>query len=174
MLFAKSRARKAVVEALTPTVRIVERTGGLPTGFWEDAYVLGFMFGSAGALAKYVTRGSLKGEALGLVILQALTEISGSPAEVIGPRLSAHIRGATPDFTEGARNAEKIVSAAFGANLESNDPDIVRARERANATRQIDAALSGPVSEAARISGTLQEMLFHERVRSRLGKGGSA
>jgi hypothetical protein len=169
MLFKKSRAVKAATQAVQPFIKTLEMTGGLPPGFWEDPYVLGYLSGCIGIFAKLSTNGKIAGGDLGLVMINVLNEVSNSRGMEIAQRVIEFQHRNNSDFAKGVANADKAVSVAYGLRDYDADPDVIAARSTAAATDSFMTSMAPSSTEASKVSGVLQMTLFYDVVRARLG-----
>ena len=173
MFFKRARATKAARDAVRPFIRAIEQVGGIPSGFWDDPYVVGFLTAYINQFAKLSTRGKISDDDLGMVIIDVFEVISGQSAEPIARRGLELQNSRDADYAKGVDNALKVFSVCFGQKHYDNDPDVIKARELSNQLGDfgLRSATGGPMSETARVGGTLQNMLFYQIVFERLGEG---
>lgn len=158
----------AATQAVEPLIRTLEMTGGVPEGFWEDAYVLGFLNGCIGIMAKMATRGKIDGGDLGQVMIGVFDAISGGQGSEIATRVIPLQESEDTEFLRGVTSAAKTISVAYGFPDYDTDPDVVAARRLAKSMSSVSSIFAGP-SEAAQVAGALHKMLFFNVVRDRLG-----
>src|SRR5215203_2158194 len=72
----RRRAIKTAVEALRPLIGAIQHHHGLPVGFWNDPYIVGFFTAMAGQYAKLSTKGRITGSDLGFALATTLTALS--------------------------------------------------------------------------------------------------
>jgi len=118
----RERAVRAAIEGTQPYLTMLH---GLPPGYWDDPYVLGFLFGTIGAFAKAATSGKITGVKLGYAVGEALGTLSGDP--VIIRRANALGLQAEPSFEKGQGEGLAIVCFALG--IRSQHPLLEAARE---------------------------------------------
>ena len=164
----KRKTTNEVTQALQPLIHTLESTTGLPRGFWEDAYVLGFMTGSiAATLAMFASRDKL-GDDLGNVFTAVFDGLAGGGGKDIMKRARLFDDEQNRDFLRGTRNAHKVISVTFGLPGYEDDPDVIRAREMSAALEPMMSFTFGHTPEASAVGGTLQKKLFLDVVRQRL------
>lgn len=161
----RKKALKESVEATLPIIRTLEMTGGLPQGFWNDAYVLGFINGCIVLFAKRSAGGNLAGETLGMVIMDAFPLISGADRTVIANRVIELQQIRQADFLRGFENAYKCIMYGFDPNAFQDDPDVIAAKALAAKMPSM-----GVTDANAQVGGALIQMLFYKDVRQRLGR----
>lgn len=173
MFFKRSRATKAATDAVRPFIRCIEGIGGIPPGFWDDPYVLGFLTAYIRQFAKLSTRGKIGGDDLGMVYGDVFEAISGQSWEPIARRSLELQNSGNADYAKGFDNALKVFSVCFGQKHYDDDPDVIKARELSNQLGDfgLRSTTGGPMNETARVGGTLQDILFYRVVFERLGEG---
>ena len=163
----RRKATQTAIEALQPMVSVIERTRGIPDGFWKDPYVLGFFSGGIGVFAKLASNGKIKGTELGRVLIDSLDSLSQGQGNQITRSIVEFQQSRNLDFLKGVGNADKIISVAYGFSGYEDDPDIIEAKKRTKLTNSSMDALLGPTSETAALGGQLQMMLFYDVVNDR-------
>ncbi|WP_395016082.1 hypothetical protein [Dongia sp.] len=166
---ARRKATKAATEAVRPLIKLLEITDGLPAGFWEDPYVLGYINGCIGLFAKLVTRGAVKGADMGYVMMDVLSDVSGRNGQEIVRNVIRLQQSKDAEYMRGIANADKCISVTYGLTDYDQDPDVVEARRRAPVIRKELSSITGESSENANAGAALQEMLFYDVVRARFG-----
>jgi hypothetical protein len=164
------RRRKAIDVAAQASSQLVKTCGawsGLPPGFWQDAYVLGFLSGTIIVFAEMVLGKKPQGEELGHIIIGTYERLNSLECSVITRRISALQTAKDPDYLLAVANAIKTVAVTYGHPGFANDTDVIAATELGRATRGI--AL--PANQQAEVGGALQTLLFYDVVRNRLGDG---
>lgn len=165
----RRRATKMALEAVQPILRTLEMSGGIPSGFWDDPYVLGYLGGTAAIFAKMTTQGKIAGESLGQVMITVYETLSGLDGVEISKKVLLLQSSNDKDFLKGLGNADKTICVAYGIEGYEDDPDVVEAKELVKKMGP-DFAFLGETTEAAQISGCLTQMLFYQVVRDRLGE----
>ncbi|MEQ8369395.1 MAG: hypothetical protein RIE31_06530 [Alphaproteobacteria bacterium] len=157
-------AAAAARQAVAPLVDTFRRTGGLPDGFWDDAYVFGYMGGTAAMAARLAAGGSLDEETLGEVVLSVLEECAGRDRDWLAGRAEALHGAADAAFAEGRRNAEKVMTVAMGGRQFDKDPDVRAARDLVQRMRAMKL-LQKNAEPRADVAACLQTLLLFDRVR---------
>lgn len=124
----RPKAIKVAIGALRPVVNAVAANNGLPSGFWNDEFVLGHMFGATGVFARIATDGSISGREIGETAIHVFSELSGSDGMVIARRAGLLKQGQNAEFTKGVSAADRIISVAYGLKDHEADPDVKAAR----------------------------------------------
>ncbi len=168
----RSRAASAFQAAAAGVRAYIDafaRAGGLPRGFWEDAFVLGFLTLSVQTFSRMATSFRLADRDLGLVTSAVFDQLSGGDGTRILRRIQALGAAGNPDFREGARNADKILCVAHGMSRCDDDPDVVRARAAAHLYPAPLVELPGARLGGAPHVSALIRALFFDIVERRLG-----
>lgn len=167
MLFGKrQRALRTIVSALKPLVqRAVANNGGVvPRGFWNDAYALGYLLGTATHFARLVNPKGMKEEDLGMVLIMALRKLSGSDAETITDRILYLQQSSDPDFRRAVDASEKPIAWIYEIIPMEHDPLIRKATRIEGATLPGGEKPARPV-----IAWRLHQILFYDVLEKRLG-----
>jgi hypothetical protein len=99
------RGRKAAVAAISPFLEASRFSlGSIPEAIWRDAYLVGFLAMLASLEAKRAT-GSLTSHALGLVQAEALAQLSGESADLLGERICSFSTEQDARFNDGCLQA---------------------------------------------------------------------
>ncbi len=166
----RRRAQEAALEAVQPFVTAIASTGGIPTGFWEDPFVLGFFNGCISAFAKLATQGKIAGVDLGLVLMSVYDSVTGGNGRETGLRAHTFIEKQEPDFIRGLDNAIKLVAFTYGLADLSDDPDVIEATKVHEAVDASLSGITGPISETSAVAGALSHILFYDVVQERFGE----
>lgn len=166
MLFGRrQKALRTIVDALKPLVQraVSGNNGRLPPGFWDDAYVLGYLMGTATHFARLVNPDGMKDEDLGMVLIAALRKLSGSDAEAITDRILQLQEVRERDFKRAVDASEKPIAWIYEIVPMEHDK-LVR-----DATRIEAATLpGGEKPERSAIAWRLHQMLFYDEIDKRL------
>lgn len=162
MFFTSKRQKVAreVIDHVRPLFRTVEMSAGhQPALFVNDPYVLGFVVGSAGFLAKASSDNSLSSSDIGLVTSDVIEGLFGKPGIAsVQQAMSLVKQGQNPEFKRGIANGQKAVVVALGGAGEfAADPDV-------NA-----AMAQGPGTPPLAAAATLQQRLFYDYIFRKYG-----
>ncbi len=169
---ARRRVTGTTTEAALPLVRIVEMTHGLPPGFWDDPYVLGFLHGVIGIFTRMAGGRDFSSEDKGRVLIDTFSNISGQDGMTITRKVLALTQAKDPDYVAAVHNADKLLSITYGIPGYENDPDVLEASKNAEGLAAISADLgivSSSDSPNAAITGALQMRLYYDVVVKRFG-----
>jgi len=147
----------------------LERAVGVPAGFWDDPFALGFLVGCA---LKAVTAANieLEGSARSRVAGTALSDLSGHDARTMAGRLRSLARTSDPTFRSGWDNAERLLAYTWGFYPDDRaDPDIAEARRRVEHLRAAGLFCGETISEHKAIAVALQLLLFNDVIVARFG-----
>lgn len=162
MFFTSKRKKVAreVIDHVRPLFRTVEMSAGhQPALFVNDPYVLGFVVGSAGFLAKAASDNTLSTSDIGLVTSDVIEGLFGKPGLTsVQQAMSLLKQGQNPEFQRGIANGQKAVLVALGGASEvATDPDVKAAMTQSPST--------SPSAAAA----TLQQHLFYDYIFRKYG-----
>lgn len=129
MFFTSKRKKvtRKVIDHVRPLFRTVEMSAGHQPGlFVNDSYVLGFVVGSAGFLAKAASDNSLSSSDIGLVTLDVIEGLFGKPGVASAQQAMSLLKqGQDSEFQRGIANGQKTVLVALGGASEiASDPDV--------------------------------------------------
>ena len=147
----------------------LERAVGVPVGFWDDSFALGFLVGCA---LKAVDAASMEmeGSARARVAGTALAKLSGHDARTMAGRLRSLARTCDPAFRNGWDNAERLLAYTWGFYPDDRkDPDIVEARRRVEHLRVAGLFAGESISDHKAIAVALQLLLFNDVIVERFG-----
>ncbi len=147
----------------------LERAVGVPPGFWDDPFALGFLVGcalKAVAAANMEAEGSARSRVAGM----ALGALSGHDARTMAGRLRSLARACDPSFRNGWDNAERLLAYSWGFYPDDrNDPDIAEARKRVEHLRAAGLFNGETISDHKAIAVALQLLLFNDVIVERFG-----
>ena len=159
---SRQKATEHTIAALRPLIGVVQKSCGIPTGFWRDEFVLGF-FSFMLTFHRDLTSGTrLSDEDKGRVMADVLTALSNMNGLAIAREVAALATGSkkTADFETGADNAAVLAFFIVGKlkNADSNE-HVIKAREM--------ASLGGQAADHKAITGYLMLLLFIYPLRGR-------
>ncbi len=166
--FERHRLAAQVAPGVQPYVEaFAQRYGALPTGYWEDEYVLGFVPAMAGLIVKALTRGQIGERDALAVVRECLDNITGGHGGDILGRVERLALTQSPEFVSGARAAGKVIGFSAG-QLPADDADLQRARKAAGIA---PAAPHRTPELFAATATALVNLLFYDPVNQRLMAG---
>lgn len=171
-MFGSSR-KKAInnsVEAVSQLVRTSAAWNGLPAGYWSDAYVLGFLTTTIAIFAELALGKRPPADELGFIIIGTYERLNPVESNCILQRIAQLQQSKDVDYFKATENAVKTIAVTYGDTRFDNDKDVQDAAKLAHAMR---GQISPAVNIHAEIGGSLQSLLFHQVVRSRLAPSDS-
>jgi len=164
MIFGSNKNKSLasdISNATRKAVSLVENQHGVPTGFWEDSYVLGYLMGQINAFMSVFGGDDLSVADKGRVVVDCLGDLSGKKGKGISEQSMVYASSEDPDFMRANQNgmfiamveAEKLPDAA-------NNPVIAATRQ------QLDAAGEG--TSLADVAKHLTQHHWVGEVRARL------
>lgn len=147
----------------------LDRAIGVPLGFWDDPFALGFLVGCA-MKAISAAKMEIEGTARSRVAGMALGSLSGHDPRTMAGRLRSLARSNNPSFRTGWDNAERLLVYSWGFYPDDrNDPDIAEARKRVEHLRAAGLFSGETISEHKAIAVALQLLLFNDVIVQRFG-----
>ncbi len=164
MIFGSKKNQELTNEiskAARQTLSMVENQHGVPSGFWQDSYVLGFLMGQINAFMSVFGGESLSVADKGRVVVDCFGELSGMKGKGISEQSMVYASSEDPDFMRANQNgmfiamvqAEKLPDAA-------NNPVVAATRTH------LDAAGEG--TSMADVAKFLTQQHWVGEVKSRL------
>jgi hypothetical protein len=167
MMFGLKRklALQAVIDNVRPLIGIFQQYEGIPVGFWQDRYVLGFIsmlivhhmnLASSGSL----TNSNLSTEDKGRVLIETFTTLSNINGIEITRNYRELLAARDPEFLRGSHNAAVTMGYATN-NLANEDahPGLMEAKNI--------AARMGKAGDRTQIGSLLMMELFYNEVQKR-------
>jgi len=136
-------------------------------GFWEDAYVLGFLLCAALQLTQGRHGDDLEPIAAADAVLHALGDASGAGVDDMKDRVGVLQNEGNLEYLGAMKAADKLVRFIAGSATARLDPLVLAAREKAVRMREDGSLDPDKVSEEAALRGVLVNTLFTEVVMAR-------
>jgi hypothetical protein len=158
-----SKRRKAVrvaVDNIRPIIGIIQYNYGIPAGFWQDEYLLGFFGFLIGFHMQRVSGGTLSQTDKGQGLADAFTEISNINGAAIARQFTTLAFAETEDFKRGGDNAALI--AFYTIEALKNESE----NEHVKEAKQIMEKL-GEGNDRAQIAGILMHNLLINDIAER-------
>jgi len=99
----------------------------VPSGMWEDPYIIGFTQMTASFRAKIATEGRARGVDLGQALVDVYTAISHTNGVAIVKDSVRLLKQMQPDYVRGCDDAITIQEYMFGMLKNKNIPLVARA-----------------------------------------------
>lgn len=164
----REKARDAIVTGLQPIVSFSAMVHGrLPHGYWDDPFVLGFMYGCARQLADTAV-GKQDDSERNQARTEAFDVLSDGGAQRIAQRTATMVNPRDPDFATGLAHGLTCVMYASGVKLE-DQPLFARARKIGSNYTIVLGFSDAKDPQRISTAGALVHILFHEVVTQRLG-----
>lgn len=162
-MFGRNRrlATEHTINAVRPIIGIVQNFQGLPSGFWRDEFVLGFVGFMVGFHANYTSGRNLSSEDKGQLLIDVFTALSNlNGAEIARESTRLALQSPkSPDFERGADNAAICAFASIGKVSEQGRPHYEQAKE---------IALSqGQRLDHSAVAAVLMKRLFFDPLREK-------
>jgi hypothetical protein len=160
----RKRVASEVIDAVRPTIAMIQNGRGLPAGFWDDDYVLGFLYGQVTACILVFGGMQMKPAEQGAILVASFTALSNMNGLAITRRATKLSEIKDPTFQQGLQNGMLTVMYRFErVKDEAGDPHIARATEAAKSSS------STPAREE--IAAHLRASLWQDEVTKRFGSG---
>ena len=157
-------------QAVGQLVNLCQAFSDLPSGFWRDPYVLGFLTTTIAVFAE-MTLGKKPGaEEMGFIIMGVYERLNPLQAKNIAHQIVALQEAKEANYFRAVEKAYKTIAVTYGHPGFENDPDVIDAARLASAMRGA-ISISNPNAE---LGGALQSMLFIQVVKERLRAEGQS
>lgn len=159
--------RKKVTDQTIQMVRqpyaLFQNTYGIPQGFWQDEFVLGFFGVKIGLVSQALGQGRLSTTDKGRVLQDTFTALSNMNGEAIARRFGDFAREEpqSADFRLGCDNGEIVTLAAFGKGTPQGRAAIEEAKS--------EAAAQGRPGDVGAVATILAMKLFVGPLVERFG-----
>lgn len=167
MIFG-SKKNKALADEISKaagrTVSMVDNGHGVPTGFWQDSYVLGFLMGQINAFMSVMGGDGLSVADKGRVVVECLGSLSGMKGKGISEQSMVFASSQDPDFMRANQNGMFIAMVQAERLPDGVDNPVVAATRS-----QLDAAGEG--TSMADVAQYLTQQHWVGEVKSRLSLG---
>lgn len=156
----RKKATNAALNALRPIVGTLQSEWGpgIPPGFWDSGYIIGFLHLLIGYYAKIATDGKITGEGLGYVAEEVYTALAHQDGAAILRRATGLINSQDKEFNRGADDATTVFFYSIGRlRDEERNPLVVEAKQA--------AAALGKLHDRSQITALLMIATFSEEVK---------
>ncbi len=159
------KSTKAALETVQSLIDAFDIAGGLPEGFWEDPFVLGFLYASIQASANLAANEEMDEQDLEDLVSDVLNKLSDGYGADIVSRIERYFeRQHDPAFVDGLANAAKYVYVLLGSSKYDDYDDVAQARKLA-----ADTIARDPKSETWALEHALRYVRFFVVASDRLG-----
>lgn len=141
----------------------------LPAGFWDDAYVLGFLMCATIQMTQGRHGDALEPLAVVEATFEALGAMSGKGTEAVKTRVGECQDAADADYLRAMVSADKLVRHVTGASAMRDDPLIAAIREKTVQLIESGAFGDHEITEESAMRAVLVTTLFTEVVMERFG-----
>lgn len=163
----EAQARQTATEVIA--VFVDDRMRAIPVahGFWDDAYVLGFLLCAALQLTQGRHGDDLEPIAAADAVLHALGDASGAGVDHMKQRVGVLQNDGDLDYLGAMKAADKLVRFIAGSATARLDPVVLEARQAAVRMREDGSLDPAKISEEAALRAVLVDTLFTQVVRGR-------
>jgi len=166
LFVTKGGTRRQVTQAVRPMIKAVEMTGGIPSGYWEDPIILGFLSGCIRGLTQLVSNGKYSGGDAGLIAVGVYTDLLGdSDGMAVAGRQAALFHDKV--FAEALSSGFlSVIVARHGPAKVMDQAIVAEAISHSKKMKPALEKLSGPTSEATLVSHSIRELTYNRRVEA--------
>ena len=129
----RKKITKQIIDMVRQPYAVFQSNYGIPPGFWQDEFVLGFFGVMVGVLSKLLGENRLSQADRGYILQDTFSNLSNMNGAAIANQFSdlAHENPQNKDFVRGADSGE-IVTLMFLGKVSDTGRDIVeRAKKEA-------------------------------------------
>jgi hypothetical protein len=121
-----------IVQAVMPSIEQASNAHGLPTGFWKEPYVLGYMMGQINGWMSIMDGDALSIADKGRIVVETFGTLSGEKGKPISENAMVCAQQQNPDFMRGNQNGMFMAMYAAGRVPDADGYEVVvMAREAA-------------------------------------------
>jgi hypothetical protein len=132
----RTKAKEAAVQSIRPILATLQTVGpGIPAGFWNDPYILGYLSFVKAFFVNQATMGKASAADRGFATADAFTELSNMNGQMIASHAADLIYAKDAQFNRGGDDAS--VAIYYDARVlkdEHKHPQIVRASQHGKIT----------------------------------------
>ena len=132
MIFGTQKANSktdAIVTAIRPVMERAATQHGLPTGFWTDAYALGFLMGQINAHLADMDGEKLSVNERGKILVECFGALSGQKGKPLSEMAMVFAAQKNPDFLRANQNGMFMAKFKNGTLPDADQQPPVRAAE---------------------------------------------
>src|SRR3954452_23244425 len=133
----KKKALNEAVQATGPLIITIEKTGGIPNGFWHDKYILGYLNCYVSMFANESNGGYLPGDIYRSVVMKAFAYLSKTDGKTISRKIAECYKSNDKYFMRGMENAYICIMYDFDPYIFNNEPSVIEAEKRAKAMSDV-------------------------------------
>lgn len=163
----EAQARATAQEVIRAFVGDQLKPLAVVDGFWDDAYVVGFLLCAALQLTQGRHGDDLNPIAAADAVLHALGDASGGGVTQMKDRVGVLQNEGNLDYLSAMKAADKLVRFIAGSASSRLDPVVVAARKVAVRLREDGTLDTDKISEEAALRAVLVNTLFTEVVIKR-------
>jgi hypothetical protein len=160
----KGGVRKQVTLATRPMLNVMDMTGGIPVGFWNDPAILGFLWGMMDCLVLEFSNQRYDGTVRNEIVVGVVDDLQGPGSGLrTAETVVRLIESRQPDFEQGLKAGFLSVAIAKrGAAAVLDEPVVEAAIDYARTAPDL-GPINRPASEQAKISSALQWLYFYQK-----------
>jgi hypothetical protein len=161
----RKKATQAAIQATRPYIGMAQQFHGLPTQFWRDPYILGFLGFTIGFCGNMAAGGKLSPADSGHVAIDTYDAISNLNGTEIAMRGASFIQSGDLEYRRGSLDASKVIFYGMGTlRDEASDPLVLEAIHSAKNT----GSTLSERDRRAYIAGLMIDLSYMKEVRERL------
>ena len=135
----RTKSTKAGIAALQPMMGVLQSIGsGIPSGMWEDPYIIGFTQMIISFRAKIATDGKARGVDLGQALVDVYSAVSHMNGAAIVKDAARLLEQRHPEYMRGANDGITIQEYTFDMLKNEKIPLVVQALTDAQAMGKSD------------------------------------
>ncbi len=153
-----------ISQAVQPMIDHVHTKHGLPTGFWQDSYALGYLMGQVNGWTSIFDGDGLSIADKGRILVDVFGALSGEKGKPISENAMVYAQQEDPDFMRANQNG--MFMAMFAAEKIPNAeaiPAVVHAKQT------ITDAGADPTHDA--VIDSLAQTIWVQEMRARMSVG---
>jgi hypothetical protein len=144
----------------------LQKTSGVPKGFWSDPYIGGFFMGYTMGVGVHISGGAIKRTDASAALVDAIFELVPHRASRVSQQYREWEASREPSFDEGENNGTLFALYCYKAARLDDNPIILEAQLKADSLAPMWEKLNRNPDEHSRVTSALRRMLFWDKIRT--------
>lgn len=160
----KAQIRNVALLEFKHLTKVLQDTSGVPPGFFNDPYVVGFLSGYTMGVGFHVGGKGVKASDVTSALTEVLFQLVPNDARSVAQRYREWEAAHEPAFDAGQESGTLLALYAYKAARLDNDPIVLEARVKAERMAPIWDKLHQNPDDHSRMMSALRQMLFWDKI----------
>jgi hypothetical protein len=158
----KAQIRNVALLEFKHILDTLEKTSGVPKGFWSDPYIGGFFMGYTMGVGVYISGRAIKPTDASGAFVDAISELVPYQAYRVSQQYRDWEASHEPSFDEGVNNGTVFALYSYKTAYLDDNPIIFEAQLQAGSVPGLD---EDDPAERLRVMQVLRNMLVWDRIK---------